>query len=144
MFEIFYRILVAGGDSLVGHVIDRILKKVQSENNIVLGGKESLQACSIPIGVIPCGSSNIIAHTIHGTSDMVTAALDIVYGRSLCCTHSCCSCVAVFRCLARRCVLVHRVALDYFCLINLAHMICEQMEVIELKYSSTWSRMVHS
>lgn len=71
---------MAGGDPLVHTVVNAVAKKAQFDNGIVLGGKETMQQCILPIGVIPCGISNIIAHTVHGTSDMVTAALDIVYG----------------------------------------------------------------
>ena len=77
-----FSVLVAGGDTLVHTVVNAIVKKAQFDNGIVLGGKESLQSCLQPIGIIPCGVSNVIAHTVHGTSDMVTAALDIVYGES--------------------------------------------------------------
>lgn len=71
---------MAGGDTLVHTVVNAIVKKAQFDNGIVLGGKEILEQCVQPIGVIPCGVSNVIAHTVHGSSDMVTAALDIVYG----------------------------------------------------------------
>ncbi|XP_067952000.1 ceramide kinase-like protein isoform X2 [Watersipora subatra] len=76
-------ILVAAGDSIVTTVVDALIKKVQFDSGIVVGTKDRLQPCNIPIGIIPCGSSNTIAHTAYGTSDMVTAALDIVYGRTL-------------------------------------------------------------
>lgn len=72
---------MAGGDALVHAVINAIVKKMQFDNGIVLRGKEAFQQCHQPIGIIPCGVSNIIAHTVYGTSDMVTAALDIVYGK---------------------------------------------------------------
>lgn len=62
-------------------VINSIIKKVQFDNGVVLGGKENLMQIIIPIGIIPCGVFNTIAHTVHGTSDMITAALHIIYGK---------------------------------------------------------------
>ena len=72
---------MAAGDHVVSTVVDSLLRKVQFDAGIVVGSRENPQPCTMPIGIIPCGTSNIIAHTVYGTSDMVTAVLDIVYGK---------------------------------------------------------------
>lgn len=75
-----YSLLIAGDDSTVNAIINMLLKRIQFDSGLVLQDKEELCPLPVRVGIIPCGGSSTIAHTVHGASDMTTAVLHILYG----------------------------------------------------------------
>lgn len=52
-------------------------------NGLIVGAsnRSSLETPTIPIGVIPAGSTDTVAYCLHGTTDVLTACIHIVLGQ---------------------------------------------------------------
>ena len=48
-----------------------------------LEGDLQLNKSPLPVGIVPCGTSNTLAYTIHGTEDQDTALLHVLLGDEL-------------------------------------------------------------
>jgi len=57
-----------------------MVRKTQFDNGIILSSATGLMELPIPVGILPIGASNIVANTAHGSTDLVTAALHIIFG----------------------------------------------------------------
>ena len=67
-------IVVLGGDGTVNEAVRGLLS---------FDDTFKLVSPQITIGVIPCGTSNALAYTIHGTDDRETALIHILMGNRL-------------------------------------------------------------
>ncbi|KFQ27446.1 Ceramide kinase-like, partial [Mesitornis unicolor] len=74
------RVVCVGGDGSVSEVAHGLLLKAQID-----AGKDTEYVLApvrapVPLGVIPAGTTNILAHTLYGIKHVVTATLHIVMG----------------------------------------------------------------
>lgn len=69
-----------GGDGTICEVVTGLLTRGFSSTQAIDEG--DLQPSTVPVAVIPAGSSNALAFTLHGTDDPTTAILHILLGNS--------------------------------------------------------------
>ncbi|KFP89367.1 Ceramide kinase-like, partial [Apaloderma vittatum] len=74
------RIVCVGGDGSVSEVAHGLLLKAQIDAGKDTDYIPTPVKAPIPLGVIPAGTTNILAHTLYGVQHAVTAALHIVLG----------------------------------------------------------------
>ncbi|KAM9189195.1 ceramide kinase-like protein [Mergus octosetaceus] len=78
--QAFDGVVCVGGDGSVSEVAHGLLLKAQIDAG---KGTDYIPApvrASVPLGVIPAGTTNILAHTLYGIKHAVTATLHIVMG----------------------------------------------------------------
>ncbi|XP_035187377.1 ceramide kinase-like protein isoform X2 [Oxyura jamaicensis] len=79
--QAFDGVVCVGGDGSVSEVAHGLLLKAQIDAG---KGTDYIPApvrASVPLGVIPAGTTNILAHTLYGIKHAVTATLHIVMGQ---------------------------------------------------------------
>ncbi|KFM00492.1 Ceramide kinase-like, partial [Aptenodytes forsteri] len=74
------RVVCVGGDGSVSEVAHGLLLKAQIDAGKDTDYIPTPVRALVPLGVIPAGTTNILAHTLYGTKHAVTAALHIVMG----------------------------------------------------------------
>ncbi|KFU88617.1 Ceramide kinase-like, partial [Chaetura pelagica] len=74
------RVVCVGGDGSVSEVAHGLLLKAQIDAGKDTDYVRSPVRAPVPLGVIPAGTSNILAHTLYGIKHAVTATLHIVMG----------------------------------------------------------------
>uniref|UniRef100_A0A8C3W4Y8 Ceramide kinase like n=1 Tax=Catagonus wagneri TaxID=51154 RepID=A0A8C3W4Y8_9CETA len=76
----FDGVVCIGGDGFASEVAHALLLRAQKnagvETDLIL---TPIQA-QLPLGVIPAGSTNVLAHSLHGIPHVVTATLHIIMG----------------------------------------------------------------
>ncbi|NXU58679.1 CERKL protein, partial [Turnix velox] len=78
--QAFDGVVCVGGDGSVSEVAHGLLLKAQID-----AGKDTVYIpkpvrAPVPLGIIPAGTTNILAHTLYGIKHAVTAALHIIMG----------------------------------------------------------------
>uniref|UniRef100_A0A673TXN3 Ceramide kinase like n=1 Tax=Suricata suricatta TaxID=37032 RepID=A0A673TXN3_SURSU len=73
-------VVCVGGDGSASEVVHALLLRAQKD-----AGKETdhilTPVCAeLPLGLIPAGSTNVLAHSLHGIPHVVTATLHIIMG----------------------------------------------------------------
>lgn len=76
----FDGLVCVGGDGFTNEVAHGLLLRAQMDAGRGTGFDFTPVRASLPLGVIPAGSTNIIAYTLHGVKHPVTAALHIIMG----------------------------------------------------------------
>ncbi|XP_009994629.1 PREDICTED: ceramide kinase-like protein [Chaetura pelagica] len=78
--QAFDGVVCVGGDGSVSEVAHGLLLKAQIDAGKDTDYVRSPVRAPVPLGVIPAGTSNILAHTLYGIKHAVTATLHIVMG----------------------------------------------------------------
>ncbi|KFW61834.1 Ceramide kinase-like, partial [Pygoscelis adeliae] len=74
------RVVCVGGDGSVSEVAHGLLLKAQIDAGKDTDYIPTPVRALVPLGVIPAGTTNILAHTLYGVKHAVTATLHIVMG----------------------------------------------------------------
>lgn len=81
---IYDAIACVGGDGTFSEVFNGLLMRTCREQNINIDDINAmLPTPQLPVGIIPAGSTNTIAYCLHGTVDVQTSVLKIIYGNTL-------------------------------------------------------------
>lgn len=73
-----------GGDGMLAEVFNGLILRAAKDDSIDVDTKDAEFAKpSVRVGFIPCGSTDTVSMSLHGTTDPGTAALHIVLGHRL-------------------------------------------------------------
>lgn len=75
-------IVCVGGDGTFSEVVNAIIVRSASDQNINLNENTAVPAPEVRIGIIPAGSTDTIVYSLHGTSDVTTAVIHIIAGNA--------------------------------------------------------------
>ncbi len=80
--ERFDGVVSVGGDGVFNEVVSGMLRRAAGAAGVDVDRDEDapLPRPSLPVGVIPAGSTDTASLCVHGTADVLTAALIIVRG----------------------------------------------------------------
>lgn len=77
-------IAVVGGDGWYCECMTSLIIAEQYKAGINVNDTEAvLRQCSVPVGIIPAGSGDVIVQYLHGTRDVTTAILRIILGATV-------------------------------------------------------------
>ncbi|KAG9489636.1 hypothetical protein GDO78_005538 [Eleutherodactylus coqui] len=72
--------ICVGGDGSVREVVHGLLLRAQMDAGKAMNGSLSPVRAPLPLGIIPAGTTNVLAYSLHGIRHSVTAALHIIMG----------------------------------------------------------------
>ncbi|XP_075685652.1 ceramide kinase-like protein isoform X2 [Rhinoderma darwinii] len=73
-------IVCVGGDGSLSEVVHGLLLRAQMDAGKTINGSISPARAPLPLGIIPAGTTNVLAYSLHGIRHSVTAALHIIMG----------------------------------------------------------------
>uniref|UniRef100_A0A8C8ZEQ5 Ceramide kinase like n=1 Tax=Prolemur simus TaxID=1328070 RepID=A0A8C8ZEQ5_PROSS len=73
-------VVCVGGDGSASEVAHALLLRAQKNAGMETDGIRTPVRAQLPLGLIPAGSTNVLAHSLHGISHVVTATLHIIMG----------------------------------------------------------------
>ncbi|XP_014640150.1 PREDICTED: ceramide kinase-like protein [Ceratotherium simum simum] len=76
----FDGVVCVGGDGSASEVAHALLLRAQKNAGVETDSILTPARAQLPLGVIPAGSTNILAHSLHGIPHVVTATLHIIMG----------------------------------------------------------------
>lgn len=77
----FQAVVCIGGDGTFSELFNGLISRAAWDQRIDLDNPDvRLPRPSIPVGVIPSGSTDTLAYTLHGTTDVETAVIHIIFG----------------------------------------------------------------
>ncbi|XP_077128706.1 ceramide kinase-like protein isoform X1 [Ranitomeya variabilis] len=76
----FDGIVCVGGDGTVSEVVHGLLLRAQMDAEKTINGSFSPVRATVPLGIIPAGTTDVLAYSVHGIRHSVTAALHIIMG----------------------------------------------------------------
>lgn len=82
--NIYDAVACVGGDGTFSELFNGLLLKACKDKNINPNDANAeIPAPEVPVGVIPGGSTDTVAYCVHGTSDIQTAVLHIIFGETI-------------------------------------------------------------
>ncbi|KAK4871624.1 hypothetical protein RN001_015748 [Aquatica leii] len=82
--DMFDSVACVGGDGTVSELFNGlVIRECKLQGINPDESKQSLPKPTLPIGIIPGGSTDTIVYSLHGTTDITTAVLHIILGDSL-------------------------------------------------------------
>ncbi|XP_006921314.1 ceramide kinase-like protein isoform X1 [Pteropus alecto] len=78
--EEFDGVVCVGGDGSASEVAHALLLRAQKNAGLKTDSILTPAHAQLPLGVIPAGTTNVLAHSLHGISHVVTATLHIIMG----------------------------------------------------------------
>uniref|UniRef100_A0A8D1BWI0 Ceramide kinase like n=2 Tax=Sus scrofa TaxID=9823 RepID=A0A8D1BWI0_PIG len=76
----FDGVVCVGGDGFASEVAHALLLRAQKNSRVETDLILTPVRAQLPLGVIPAGSTNVLAHSLHGIPHVVTATLHIIMG----------------------------------------------------------------
>ncbi|XP_043852659.1 ceramide kinase-like protein isoform X2 [Dromiciops gliroides] len=76
----FDGVICVGGDGSASEVAHGLLLRAQMDAGIDTNYILTPVRTSLPLGIIPAGSTNVLAHSLYGITHIVTATLHIIMG----------------------------------------------------------------
>ncbi|XP_032148658.1 ceramide kinase-like protein isoform X1 [Sapajus apella] len=76
----FDGVVCVGGDGSASEVAHALLLRAQKSAGMETDRILTPVRAQLPLGLIPAGSTNVLAHSLHGVPHVVTAALHIIMG----------------------------------------------------------------
>ncbi|XP_072179549.1 ceramide kinase-like protein [Diadema setosum] len=73
-------VVCIGGDTIVNEAVNGLLCRAQRDANVTVSQSTPIAKCRIPLGIIPVGLFNVVAHSSQGISDPITSLLHIILG----------------------------------------------------------------
>lgn len=74
-------ICCVGGDGTFAEVVNGLLFRTMKDLNLDIHKPKYIPKPKIPVAVIPAGSTDTVAFSLHGTCDVATAAIHMVLGQ---------------------------------------------------------------
>lgn len=74
-------VVCVGGDGTVSEVFNGLVRRAMADRGGEAATEEPFARPSLPVGIIPGGSTDTIAYCLHGTTDVRTAVVHIVLGQ---------------------------------------------------------------
>ena len=72
-----------GGDGTFAELFNGLIARTARDQRVDLNDPDvRLPKPSIPVGVVPSGSTDTLAYSLHGTTDVETACIHIIFGDS--------------------------------------------------------------
>ncbi|XP_025110094.1 ceramide kinase-like [Pomacea canaliculata] len=76
-------IITVGGDGIYCEVMNALIVRTQKDHGVNVHDPDArIVPSTIPVGIIPAGTGDCVAQYLHGTRDVITAALHIVLGNT--------------------------------------------------------------
>ncbi|CAF1000555.1 unnamed protein product [Adineta steineri] len=82
-FDSIDSLVVMGGDGSVINVINALIRYLAKQNRTRIDFESDLPSISIPICIVPNGTTNIICHTIHGNVDHCTPIMHLIFNHKM-------------------------------------------------------------
>ncbi|KAJ7345572.1 hypothetical protein JRQ81_001522 [Phrynocephalus forsythii] len=76
----FHGVVCVGGDGTASEVAHGLLLRAQMDAGLDMDNMLSPVRAKLPLGIIPAGSTNTLAHTVNGIQHTLTATLHIILG----------------------------------------------------------------
>ena len=77
----FQAVVCVGGDGTFAEVFNGLVLRSAKDHQIDPNDPNAILAGpKLPVGVIPSGSTDTVAYSLHGTTDVQTAAIHIIFG----------------------------------------------------------------